>query len=205
MAAVAGAALLVGCTAGAVESPEPEVEKTMVSASPSMSPSVSVSPSAGPSPSPTTFESYPGELPTEDAESAAIIAGWQEYQRVLAKYLADPEGYTDFSETQYVTTGDQSNHILRNVEIYRENEIRNLGGLVFESLSVGEIQDFPSVRRGELTYCVDRSAVEIRKYDGDPYPTAGLSPRYVETATMEEGQDGVWRVALIENDQEEAC
>ncbi|MHA7861512.1 hypothetical protein ACX1DX_09090 [Tessaracoccus sp. Y36] len=206
MAAVAGAALLVGCTAGAVESPEPEVERTMVSASPSMSPSVSVSPSASPSPSPTTFESYPGELPTEDTESAAIIAGWQEYQRVLAKYLADPEGYTDFSETQYVTTGDQSNHILRDVELHRENKIRSLGGIAFAGLTLGDVTETPGgARQAELSYCLDRSGMKVETYSGDEYPTSELAPRFRETAVMEEGADGVWRVSLIRNDQDEEC
>ncbi|MBB1508230.1 hypothetical protein [Tessaracoccus sp. MC1756] len=206
MAAVAGAALLVGCTAGAVESPEPEDERTVVSASPSMSPSVSVSPSASPSPSPTTFESYPGELPTEDAESAAIIAGWQEYQRVVAKFSADPLGFSDFTETQNVTTGNEKVVVLDMLAGYREEQLKVIGRFAFDDVVVSPVEaNAEGLREVSLSYCVDRSNMQVLTYDGVARDTSELTATFPETATLVEGADAVWRVSKIRNSQDREC
>lgn len=208
LTSVAVVALLVGCSPGAEESPSPSPEpvETTVSESPVVSPSPSPtteSPSPTPTPTPSVFQSYPADLPTEDPESAAIIKGWQEYQRVRQKYLADPDGYTDFTETQNVTAGEQQNTILRNVELYRENRIRSHGGLVFDDVIVGKISETADgLQQAMLSYCVDRSNAKVTTYEGEDYPTGDLLPRFTEQATLLEGLDGIWRVALIRNSEE---
>ncbi|MDO5691850.1 MAG: hypothetical protein Q4G70_05115 [Pseudomonadota bacterium] len=192
---------VVGCTPGGEVSPSPSV---------SLSPTVHVEPSpspavVSPSPTPSVFQSYPADLPTEDAVSAAIIDGWQEYQRVLDKFLADPHGFSDFSETQIVTTGEHMNTIIRNIEVYREHNIRSVGRLSFDDLAVGEVRpSAEGTREADLSYCVDRTQAKAETYDGEPFGTGELIPRFPEVATMVEGLDGIWRVGLIRN-REEPC
>ncbi|WP_040282501.1 hypothetical protein [Tessaracoccus massiliensis] len=209
LTSVAVVALLVGCSPGDEESPSPSPEpvETTVSESPVVSPSPSPtteSPSPTPTPTPSVFQSYPADLPTEDPESAAIIAAWQEYQRVMDKYLADPDGYTDFTETQNVTTGEEQNIVLDTVQLYRERRIQSRGGLSFDSLTIGEMQ--PTGEGGQpqvaLSYCVDRSQGRVVTYDGEVFPTDHLQPRFKEVSTMEQGLDGVWRVAVVRNGDE---
>lgn len=207
LASVGVAALLVGCVGEGTESPEPVEPSPVVTESPSPSPTVGApSPSPSPSPSPTAFQSYPADLPTEDPESAAIIAGWQEYQRVLRKFSADPQGFTDFSETQYVTTGEKANGILDEIEGYREQGLRILGDFRYDNVEVGEaaLADHGS-REAVVSYCVDRAAMKVVDYEGRENATDHLTPRYPESATLVEGADGTWRVALVRNDQEATC
>ncbi|MFD0865022.1 hypothetical protein ACFQ06_04265 [Tessaracoccus lubricantis] len=201
---VAVVGLLVGCTAEAVESPGPEVSTTMPSESPSVSESARVSPT--PSPSPTPAESFPGKLPTEDAASSALIAGWQDYLRVLEKYSADPMGFTDFTETQNVTTGNEKVIILDLLSAYREEKVRVIGNFAFRDVEIGTIQlNAEGLRQATLEYCVDRSNMEVVSYEGTQQDTSGLTPTYPETTTLVEGADGVWRVAQVRNDQERTC
>ena len=117
--------VLAGCSPaeGPTESPSvsvepsPTVEQTTLAPSSSPSPTVE---SVSPTPVPTEFQSYPADLPTEDPESAAIIEGWQAYQRVYEKFASDPFGYTDFTETQYVTTGHEATTVMERIQALRE-------------------------------------------------------------------------------------
>lgn len=202
-ALVAVVALVVGCTPEAVESPTPTPSPVETTVTPSESPTVEP-PSPSPSPSPTVFQSYPADLPTEDPETAAIIEGWQEYNRIVEKYLSDPNGYSDFTETQIVTTGEEQNGILDTIQLYREHDIRARGGLTFDQLSLGEPMPTGEAGNAQVTvsYCVDRRDSYVETYGGEEFPTDHLVPRFQETATMEEGLDGIWRVAQIRNSEE---
>lgn len=205
LVAVVAVVALVGCSPETVESPTPTPSPVETVVTPTGSPTVeSPSPSVSPSPSPTAFQSYPVDLPTEDPETAAIIESWQLYQRVLEKYLADPLGFTDFTETQLVTTGEEQNTILDTVQLYREHKIRALGGLAFDQVVVGDRQATGENGNDQvvLSYCVDRSQSQVETLDGEDFPTSHLIPRFKETATMEKGLDGIWRVALVRNGEE---
>ena len=198
VAVVSCLVLLVGCSPA--EEPSPSPSPTAVTPSPSPTPSSIPSVSPSPSPSPTAVESYPADLPTGDPESAAIIAGWQEYQRVSDKFTADPFGYTDFSETQNVSTGDEANSIIRDVEVFRQRRHRTDGGMVFRDVTLIGVAPGPSgVREATLTYCIDVNALRVFHIDtGEPIERSGT---YFETTTMQEGKDGKWRVSLMRNEE----
>lgn len=201
------AVLLVGCTPGggsptptsSVVVPSLSVEPTVVSPSPEPTPEPAT-------PSPSVFQSFPADLPTEDAVSAAIIAGWQEYIRVLEKFSADPLGFTDFTETQYVTTGQKSTGILDDIGMLREDRVRILGDFRYAQVQVGAPSALPSgVQSVEISYCVDRSQMRVVGYDGVEEPTDHLNPIYPEQATLEQQGDGTWRVAGVRNQQDQTC
>lgn len=204
-ALVAVVALVVGCTPEAVESPTPTPSPVETTVTPSESPTVEP-PSPSPSPSPTVFQSYPVDLPTEDPETAAIIEGWQEYHRVLRKFSADPRGFTDFSETQLVTTGQKSTGILDQIEGYRNEGVKVLGDFRYDQLEVQEpVQGPDGLMSAQLSYCVDRSGMRVVDYEGVEMPMDHLSPTYPETALLIQGLDAVWRVAEVRNDQGQTC
>ena len=144
------------------------------------------------------MESYPADLPTGDPESAAIIAGWQDYQGVFKKFSADPFGYTDFSETQYVSTGDAANLIIMQVELMRRDRVRSEGGFVFRDLTlVAPESGTDAVLQARLEYCVDVSGLKLFYIDtGEQLPRSGT---FLETAIMEQGKDARWRVFRLHN------
>ncbi|WGT46641.1 hypothetical protein [Tessaracoccus lacteus] len=183
--------LLVGCAGdgggGASESPEPTAVTT---SSPVASPTPTTSPS------PTVIPTYPSDLPTESAEEAAIIAGWQEYWRVFEKFAADPNGFTDFTETQYVTTDEESVGILESISSMRERGVRMVGGSVFRDVSIEVLEEGVA----EVVYCADTTQMDVRYVESDEPYQPDVADSYRETATMREGKDGTWRVAKIRNE-----
>ena len=200
VAVVSCLVLLVGCSPAEEPSPSPSPTAVTPSPSPTPTPSSIPSVSPSPSPSPTAVESYPADLPTGDPESAAIIAGWQEYQRVLEKFAADPLGFSDFSETQYVTTGEAANVILDEMQMLRNERLRSEGGLVFRDVTLTIIGTGESgAREATLDYCLDVNALRVFYVDtGEQLPRSGT---YTETTTMEQGADAKWRVSRIRNSE----
>lgn len=191
-ALVAVVALVVGCTPEAVESPTPTPSPVETTVTPSESPTVE-SPSPSPSPSPTVFQSYPVDLPTEDPETAAIIEGWQEYQRVYEKFAMDPSGYTDYTETQYVTTGQESTVILDRIDAFRNNNLELVKGRAFRDVVASPASDqADGTSIATITYCLDINQLEIR--DTTTGELVERSGAFVETAHMRQGLDGIWRV-----------
>ncbi|GAA4893970.1 hypothetical protein GCM10025789_09000 [Tessaracoccus lubricantis] len=193
----------MGCTAEAVESPGPEVSTTMVS--PSVAPSVRESPRVSPtpsaSPSPTAFESYPGGLPTEDPETAAIIAGWQEYQRVYEKYAMAPYDHGDLTETQTVTTGHEATVILDRLDALREQDLEYVGGRKFRKVSVQLTEEnSEGLLTSSVGYCLDMEDVTLRvATTGEIIERTGT---YREMAHLVRGRDDVWRVESIQSSEE---
>ena len=195
-ALVAVVALVVGCTPEAVESPTPTPSPVETTVTPSESPTVEP-PSPSPSPSPTVFQSYPVDLPTEDPETAAIIEGWQEYQRVYEKFAMDPFGYTDFTETQYVAVDPEASTILNRIQALRERNLEFLGGSVFRNVEVGAFGSDPDgLRTAVLEYCADMNQASLRNRETEEI--VERSGTYLERALMVEGPDGVWRVSDFE-------
>lgn len=200
--------VLAGCAPGVVESvgpvpASPTVTPVTVKPSPSLTPSPSPSPSSTqmPSPSPAStptalpsaFPSYPADLPTEDPELAAIVGGWQAYQRVYEKFASDPFGFTDFTETQYVTTGFEGTGILERIEMLREENLALAGGMRFSDLEFGEYRyNSEGARSVVMSYCFDIDELEVR--DLSSGELVERSGRFVEEAFMTEGRDGIWRV-----------
>ena len=194
VAVVSCLVLLVGCSPAEEPSPSPSPTAVTPSPSPTPTPSSIPSVSPSPSPSPTAVESYPADLPTGDPESAAIIAGWQEYFRVLDKFAADPFGYTDFSETQYVLTVDAANMIIEQIERMRLARLRSDGGFIFRNVDLTEVSEgSDGARTATVTYCVDAAQLRVFNLDtGERLPRAGTLQ---ETAQMEQGRDGKWRLS----------
>lgn len=205
-----GMLAVVGCVGGEVApSVSPNAVPSVSTSStptPSVIPTPTPSPTPTPTPTPTSFESYLGELPTEDAESAAIFAGWQEYQRVLWMFAADPLGYTDFSETQYVTWDDKQNGILDDLSLYRESKIKVLGDFSYTQFVLhAPTERADGLKAANLDYCVDRSLMKVVDYDGVDVTNKDLTPTFPESAVLVEGPDGTWRVSAVTNDPELPC
>lgn len=200
LVSLVGVAVLVGCSPGLGESPSPSVGVTSRAAS--AGPTQSVGPS--PTPSPTAVASFPDSLPTDDPEKAAVIAGWQEYWRVYEKYAADPT-LTDLTETQYVTTGEAANVILDSLRASREKNLKFVGPQQFRDVSVGAIsEDAAGDRTAVISYCADNSQRQrLDATTGKP-AAVDVPDTFTEQATLKEGADAKWRVAVIRN-QEAKC
>lgn len=193
LAPLACIALLSACSPSDEPSPSPTPSAVEPSPVQSPTPVSSPAPTPTPSPTPTAFPSYPADLPTEDPETAAIIKGWQEYWRVYEKFAADPLGSKDLTETQYVTTGEESTGIVEDIESLREERLRTEGGLAFRDVSV----EIDATDVADVSYCVDLTGYRVFEIDsGERVPR---DVQMTETATMQKGQDGVWRVAKIRN------
>ncbi|MHA6525813.1 hypothetical protein [Tessaracoccus sp. G1721] len=183
-------ALAVGCTPDVTPTASPTV---------SVSPTPAQSPSPTPSPSPTAVESFPPAPATESPDQAAIRAAWMEYWEVRSRFVADPT-LTDLSETQRVTTGEAEDLILASIRNLRNAGQRSVGGLEFRGVNVGvPREEVGGLAQADVTYCLDRSNVQLLDSSGAPVAVEGPTT-LDETATLERGQDGVWRVALIRNE-----
>ena len=194
--------LLVACSPGGSQSPTP-----VASGSVGPSPSITAAPIPSPSPIPTPTPSasvapsapasFPADLPTGDPESAAIIEGWQAYWRVYEKFAADPS-LTDLTETQYVTAGEEANLVLDRLSLLKTEGLVNRGGLVFRNIRVERPSDGVPPQ-AILTYCVDiNSLVVVEQATGKQVDRSGT---WQEHATLERGEDGVWRVSMIRNEE----
>lgn len=192
------AVLLLGaCSPGGGELASP------VTSGPVRPPPSTAAPIPTPSPSPSAEAvpsapaSFPAELTTADVESAAIIEGWQAYWRVYEKFSADPS-LTDLTETQYVTTGEEANLVLDRLSLLKAAGLVNRGGLVFRNIEVAQASDEVPAQ-ATLTYCVDINSLLVIEQDtGRQVDRRGT---WREHATLEQGEDGVWRVAQIRNEE----
>ena len=202
----AAALALAGCTPTAPVSPSPTVTHSPTpTVSPTLSPSPSTTPS--PSPSPSVVPSFPADLPTEDPESAAIIAGWQRYLEVYDKFAADPLTPTDWTETQLVTTGEEQTGILDSLQLRREARLLDQGGTVYRAVKISQPAKAgpDGLRTAVLTYCVDVSnSVLVNADTGKVFERPVDTTTYLETTTLIEAKDDDWRVATIRN-KEATC
>ncbi|AQX16426.1 hypothetical protein BKM78_11305 [Tessaracoccus sp. T2.5-30] len=168
--------------------------------------SVSASPSRTPepSPSPTVAESFPPAPASESPEQAAVRAAWMEYWRVYQKFAQDPS-VTDWSETQLVTTGEESGAIISAIGDLKDRGWRSLGGLEFRDIQVVLTPgDAEGPNRAEVTYCLDRSDVSIVDAESGVAVAVGGSATLRESAELEHGADGIWRVSKVRNEPQ-AC
>lgn len=206
--AVVSLTLAAGCTSQPEPTPDVPVS---TSASPGVVPSVSSSPSAEPtpspepSPSPSVFESFPPAEPDASVEQLAIREGLIRYWNVFDKFAADPT-LTDLTETQIVSTGEAANVILDEIQEIRENGHIAVGDRSFHDIAVAEpTTNADGMTTAQVTYCNDRSQVKV--LDAKTKEDTGHRPfPYVQvTATLHEGADGIWRIAMIRDQQVEAC
>lgn len=197
-----GCVLAVGCVPAADPTPTPT---PVVSVAPTPSPTPTPSPSPSPTPSPTAFPSFPADMPTEDPETAAIIAGWQEYLRVYEKFAADPVTPVDVAQVQWVTTGTETSAFLGSLDKGRERRIKLVGPQQFRAVTVGTVTpSADGAKQSVISYCVDSSRVQLINIDTNQQVQRTTSPTFLESATMERGADGVWRVGGISN-REASC
>ncbi|SHJ61968.1 hypothetical protein SAMN02745244_02900 [Tessaracoccus bendigoensis DSM 12906] len=195
LVSLVGVLLLAGC---AQPSPSPSVVGTSPALTPTPTPTPTPIPSADPTPTPTSFVSFPAGLPTEDPEEAAIIAGWREYWRVYELFAADPLGDRDPTETQYVTTGEESRIILDRIARLREERIRSEGGFTFRDIVVDPGDKEATPRIAYISYCVDRAHLRLVRIDtGELVPAEGTLQERTELQLMLNGQ---WIVAQVRNE-----
>lgn len=192
--AVVFAAAMVGCAPTGGHSPSATLSP---SSTPPSTPAPKPSPT--PSPSPTAFPSYPVTLPTEDPVTAAVIHGWQEYQRVYEKFGSDPLGTQDLTETQYVTTGEEATGLLDSIDELRRERLRLGGGMVFRNVEV----DVVSPSQALVHYCLDLTNFLV--FDIDSGERLIRKGGLQETSTMSLGKDGVWRVEKVRNEAVAKC
>lgn len=197
--------LLAGCT------PDEPAQPTMTPTSTApTTPAPSATPTPPPvatptsSPSPTMAESFPPPPATESPEQAAIRAAWMRYWEVYDKFAADP-GLEDVTETQLVTTGEESVVIRQSLQQLRADGLQSLGGWEFRDVEIlPPTPDASGVTSAEISYCVDRQSLQlVHSASGEPALAEPL-PNLDEVAVLEKGEDGVWRVSQRRN-QEASC
>lgn len=186
--------LLTGCTAAADPTP------TATVASATRSASATPTPTPSPSPSPTAVESFPAAPATETAEQAEIRAAWMEYWRVYEKFAADPS-QPDWTETQYVTTEESATIIIQAIGNLKDRGWRSLGGRQFRDVVVSQPTAGPDgSATAVVTYCLDRTGVRLVEVESGDSVQVDVAPTFKETATLKQGADGKWRVAMIRNE-----
>ncbi|MEO7589266.1 MAG: hypothetical protein ABIS84_14705, partial [Arachnia sp.] len=124
------------------------------------------------------------------------------YWRIYDKFTRDPF-VDDFTDTQLVTAqgSKQAKIILDEIQDLRERGWRVEGDHLLRKYSLLEPpSDVGGIRSAVITYCYDgRKKHVVEAESGASVPT-DAADTYVETAWMERGLDGVWRVALIGNE-----
>lgn len=192
----------------AVVSPSVVVMSSRPTATASASPSSSPLPSVGSSlssaavasPSSMAVESFPAAPATESSEQAAVRAAWMEYWDVYQTFAADP-WLPDWSETQRITTGDQSTLIVQELGLLKDNGVRLIGGLQFREVVVGQPREGADGKsEAVMTYCVDRSSIVLVDAETEEPIKVEGPMTLAETVTLQLGKDGKWRVALMRNE-----
>jgi len=125
-----------------------------------------------------------------------------EYWRVYEKFAADPT-LTDFTELQNLTDGEESRAVMSSIQGLRQAGRVSKGGWRFRDVAL-RLQDKTSPRQAEVTYCLDRTELILADVDTGSRIDGLSLANLQETATMEQGSDGRWRVILRRN-QESKC
>ncbi len=155
-----------------------------------------------PTPTPTGLPSFPPAPADEDDTKAAIRAGFEAYWQAYNAALKDPLNEELAEAAQQVTEpgSEKAETIMQAIQLSRDRDGRTVGNFVFRDVVVSEptIDDAGS-RTATVTYCSDATGVSLvsistgEKMDVTPIPTL------LETMTLTEGSDGIWRVSLIRN------
>lgn len=191
---------IFACTPDPQPTSAPTQSPTQTATQPSEEPTETPTPTDDPSPTPTQVESFPPPPADESEERASIREGWEEYQRVFYEFAADPT-VDDWTETQYVTTGQESSNILTRLGWLREDNKRVEGDTVFRDVEITDPErNADGVAIAFVTACLDPSHRRIVDLDTGEPTEDQLTETLQERATMEEGADGIWRVALFENE-----
>lgn len=80
-----------------------------------------------------------------------------------------------------------------------------LAVLLFPQLALAAGADADRGVSALLSYCVDRSGMTVLNDEGAVVPADHLRPRCPESALLLRGDDGVWRVAEVRNEQDRQC
>ncbi|AQP46830.1 hypothetical protein BW730_04100 [Tessaracoccus aquimaris] len=109
------------------------------------------------------------------------------------KFVADPS-LTELTETQHVTTGEESNGILATIEQLRAEGIRSEGGRQFRDVAV----DIVGSDNATIAYCVDLSS--LRVFDTTTGDRLTRSGELREKVTLRKMPDHSWRVEQIRSE-----
>lgn len=119
------------------------------------------------------------------------------------KFASDPHGYTDFTETQLVTTGEESTVIIEMLQGLRNKNLRSGGGKKFVNVEIGSPQDQDGTRSSVVTYCIDNTHQVVYDQTGTPLNREPIHLK--ETTTLVEVRTGDWRVSMIRNQSVPSC
>lgn len=197
------ALLLAGCTNGTTpETPSPEpTAVTTTSAAPSPIPTTET-PTPEPSPTPTEADWFPDQPTDETDVQTDVREGWEAYERVMDKYVRDPE-LNDLTEINHVTTGQESTDAVQLVVRIRQNNLKREGHVVFRNAVISEpTTNADGVTTAEVNYCFDPK--DLRTVDattGEPGESVIQPDQTMKIKVlMEKMPDGTWRAALSQTE-----
>lgn len=193
-------ALLVGCTPEADPTPSPTPTTTSADPTPSPSPTTqSPTPESSPTPTdPMQVDWFPDEAGEDESDvQAEIRAGWENYERVMDKFVRDPE-MNDLTEIQHVTTGQEATDAVQGVVLTRQNNHKREGYVTFRDAVISEpVTNADGVTTAEVNYCFDPE--HLRTVDvttGEPGENAIKPEQTMKVMVlMELMPDGTWRAA----------
>ncbi len=127
------------------------------------------------------------------------------YWKVYDKFTQDPY-VTDFTETQLVTVSgsDQARVILDIIQRLREEGWRIEGNHILRDFAITEEPTVEGgIRSTVITYCYDGRQKRVVDAGTGELVVTSAADTYRETAWLEEGADGAWRISLIGNEAEQ--
>ncbi|PIF04322.1 MAG: hypothetical protein CSA63_01130 [Propionibacterium sp.] len=198
--------LLLTACAGSGE-PGESVSPTGVTPFPTATPFPTSTPAPTPTPTPAGLPSFPPAPADEDDTTAAIRAGFEAYWQAYDAALKDPLNEELAEATQQVTEpgSEEAEAILQAIQLSRDRDGRTVGNFVFRDVVVSEpTAADDGTRTATVTYCSDATGISLvsistgEKMDVTPIPTL------LETMTLAEGTDGIWRVSMMRN-KEATC
>ncbi len=160
-----------------------------------------------PTPTPTGFPSFPPAPADEDDTTTAIRAGFEAYWQAYDAAMKDPLNEELAKAAQQATEpgSEEAELIVQSIQLSRDRDGRAVGMLAIRDVEIAARETNDDGRRtATVTYCLDSTGVSLvsistgEKLDVTPIPTL------LETMTLTEGKDGIWRVSLMRN-KEATC
>ncbi|MDF1487153.1 hypothetical protein [Tessaracoccus caeni] len=143
------------------------------------------------------MESFPDDTSGDTPEQAEIRAGWQAYHQTLDKFAKDPT-LMDLSEIQLVTVGQEAVEIVRSIQFFRDEGLKQVGDAVFRDVEIGEPStNGDGVRTAHVTYCLDRTQIKAVHVDTNEEAEGLVAQNTRFDLLMEQGADDIWRAALL--------
>ena len=127
------------------------------------------------------------------------------YWNVLDEFVKNP--FTDdLSRTQLVTVSgsEQARVVLDEIQELRQKRWKVSGNHRFRNVVISDSVQVDDVLESQISYCFDGRDRHVVDVDSEDVLDVGAPATLNETAWLQEGDDGVWRVAQVRNEIE-AC